>query len=259
MSDDPTKVNGSADGAAAPGRPNRPSLPKRFYKEAAPQAEDGGYVLTLDGRPARTPGRKPLVVPGRDLAQAIAAEWNAQGESIDPASMPLTKLANTAIDGVAAEVEAVRADIARYAASDLVYYRAGEPDRLVRAQEAAWDPVIAWARESLGATLVMSVGITFVEQPEAALARIRAVLDSEQSPFALAALHVLTTLSGSVLIALMHAAGAIDADKAWAIAHVDEHHQESFWGEDLEAAQRRERRQAEFRAASSFLGLSRAA
>ncbi|HEY0354359.1 MAG TPA: ATP12 family protein, partial [Enterovirga sp.] len=194
-----------------------------------------------------------------ELGEALAAEWNAQGETIDPASMPLTKLANTAIDGVAAETEAVRADIARYAGSDLVYYRAGEPDGLVRAQEAAWDPVLAWARDALGAMLVTSVGITFVQQPEIALARIRAVLEDEQSPLALAALHVMTTLTGSVLIALMHAAGAIDAERAWDVAHVDEHHQESFWGEDLEAAQRRERRQAEFRAASSFLALSRGA
>jgi chaperone required for assembly of F1-ATPase len=193
------------------------------------------------------------------MGDALAAEWNAQGETIDPASMPLTKLANTAIDGVANEIEAVRKDIARYAASDLVYYRAGEPDRLVRAQEAAWDPVLAWARDTLGVTLVMSVGVTFVQQPAPALARIREVLDEEQSPFALAALHVMTSLTGSVLIALMHAAGAVDVEQAWDIAHVDERHQESFWGEDWEAMQRRERRQAEFRAASLFLALSRAA
>jgi chaperone required for assembly of F1-ATPase len=257
MSDGSSSPNGS--GADGPGRPDRPSLPKRFYKEAATEARERGYLLTLDGRPARTPGRNLLAVSNRELGEALAAEWNAQGETIDPASMPLTKLANTAIDGVAAETEAVRADIARYAASDLVYYRAGEPDRLVQAQEAAWDPVLAWARDALGATLVTSVGITFVQQPEIALARIRAVLEDEQSPLALAALHVMTTLTGSVLIALMHAAGAIDAERAWDIAHVDEHHQESFWGEDLEAAQRRERRQAEFRAASSFLALSRGA
>lgn len=259
MSDVLPQPNGSADGAGPSGCPDRAPLPKRFYKEATTELRDGGYVLTLDGRPARTPARNPLAVPGRELGAGLAAEWNAQRETIDPAFMPMTRLANTAIDGVAREMQAVRDDLAKYAASDLVYYRAGEPDRLVRAQEAAWNPVLAWAREALGATLVMSVGVTFVQQPDPALARIRAVLDQEQSPFALAALHVMTTLTGSVLIALMHAAGAIDAETAWDMAHVDERHQESFWGEDPEAMQRRERRKAEFRAASTFLALSRAA
>jgi chaperone required for assembly of F1-ATPase len=236
---------------------DRPALPKRFYKQAEAVGQEGGYVLTLDGRPARTPGRNPLAVPGRALGEALAAEWNAVGVVIDPALMPLTKLANTAIDGVTVEMDAVREDIARYAASDLVCYRAEGPEKLVQAQGTAWDPVLAWSRDALGARLLMSAGVMFVQQPEIALARIRAVLDQEQSPFTLAALHVMTTLTGSVLIALMHATGNIEAQAAWDAAHVDERYQESLWGQDEEAAQRREKRHAEFSAASSFLALSR--
>lgn len=247
------------DAPRRPGRPPAPAaLPKRFYALAAaePQA-GGGYALALDSKPARTPGRNPLAVPGRALADAIAAEWNDQTEVIDPARMPLTRLANTAIDGVAAEFDAVRADLARYAGSDLVCYRAGAPDRLVAAQAEAWDPVLAWVRAELGAQFVMSVGVNFVQQPEIALARVRNALDAETSPFALAALHVMTTLTGSVLIVLMHAAGALDAEAAWQAAHVDEFHQEMFWGLDYEAAARRAARRAEFGTASRLLALVR--
>jgi chaperone required for assembly of F1-ATPase len=247
---------------SAPRRPGQPpappALPKRFYTLASAEPGEGGFNLVLDGRPARTPARQPLAVPGRALADAIAAEWNEQVDVIDPARMPLTKLANTAIDGVAGQIDAVRADLARYATSDLVCYRAGEPDSLIAAQNEAWDPVLAWSRQELRAQFVMSVGVSFVQQPEIALARIRATLDAEPSPFALAALHVLTTLTGSILIALMHDKGALDVDAAWHAAHVDEHHQERLWGQDYEAAQRREARRAEFGAASRLLGLVRA-
>lgn len=242
----------------APGGRERIALPKRFYERADTQEVEGLHGLVLDGRPARTPGRSPLAVPARALAEAIAAEWTAQGETIDPATMPLTKLANTAIDGVATEMAAVRADIARYAASDLVCYRADAPDRLVTAQGEAWDPVLAWAWDRLGARFVLSAGILWVQQPEMALARVRATLEAETSPLALAALHVMTSLTGSALIALMQADGAISTETAWAAAHVDERFQESLWGQDYEAAVRRDRREAEFRAASIFLALSHA-
>jgi chaperone required for assembly of F1-ATPase len=244
--------------ANAAGLGEKPPLPKRFYKDAVAEAREGGFALLLDGRGARTPGRNPLVVPSRALADAMAAEWNAQGEVIDPATMPLTKLANTTIDGVAPAMESIRNDIARYASSDLVCYRAGDPDRLVAAQTAAWDPVLAWARDHLGAQFVMSVGVIFVQQPELALSRIRARLGDETSPYALSALHVFTTLTGSLLIALMVAEEAIEPEAAWRAAHVDEFHQESLWGEDYEAAQRRANRHAEFMNAVSFLKLSRA-
>jgi chaperone required for assembly of F1-ATPase len=233
-----------------------PAGPKRFYREAALVEAEGGFGLTLDGRPARTPARNPLALPTRAFGEAVAAEWNAQGETIDPTTMPLTRFANTAIDGVSREADAVRAELARYAGSDLTMYRAGDPEGLVAAQAAAWDPILDWVHRDLGARFLLSQGVTFVAQPEASLARIRAVLDAETSPFRLAALHVLTTLSGSVLVALMHAAGALDAEAAWKAGHVDELFQESRWGQDAEAAERRTRREAEFRIASQVLDLS---
>lgn len=237
---------------------DKPTKPKRFYKEAAATPGPDGFVLTLDGRPARTPGKAPLALPAQALGDAVAAEWAAQGETIDPASMPLTRIANSAIDGVAREMEAVRAELLRYAGSDLVMYRADGPEGLVQAQADAWDPVLTWAHEAFGARFVLSQGVTFVEQPETSLARIGAVLERETSPFRLAALHVMTTLSGSVLLALMQAAGAIDAASAWRAAHADEIFQESRWGIDAEAAERRVRRETEFQAAARLLELSQA-
>lgn len=244
--------------ADAPSSGSTASAPRRFYREATVESGAEGFALSLDGRPARTPGKARLALPTRALGDAVAAEWNGQGETIDPRAMPLTRLANSAIDGVSREMEAVRADLARYAGSDLVMYRAGEPDQLVTAQAAAWDPVLAWAHEALGARFVLSQGVMFVEQPERALALVRVALDAETSAFALGALHVMTTLTGSVLIALMHAAGRLSAEDAWAAAHVDEVFQESRWGEDHEAMVRRAARQAEFEWASRFLALSRA-
>lgn len=236
--------------------PRGPALPKRFYRVASADLDGDGFALRLDGRPARTPARAPLRLPTRALGEAVAEEWGVQAGVIDPASMPLTRLANTAIDGVAPEIDAVRADIARYAESDLVLYRAGEPDSLVAAQAAAWDPVLAFVRAAFGSRFVLSEGVMFVPQPEAALAPIRKRLAAETSPFAVAALHVMTTLTGSALLALMHAEGRIDADAAWAAAHVDERHQESVWGEDADAVARRDAREAEFRVASRFYALA---
>lgn len=233
-----------------------PTKPKRFYEAATVLPESAGFVLTLDGRPARTPAKAPLVLATEALGEAVAAEWNAQGEFIDPATMPLTRIANSAIDGVSREMDAVRAEIARYAGSDLVMYRAGDPEALVAEQGQAWDPILDWAHRTLGARFVLSQGVTFVEQPEASLARIRETLARETSPFRLAALHVLTTLSGSVLLALMVATGAIEADAAWRAAHVDEFHQESRWGVDAEAIGRRTKREAEFQAATRILALT---
>lgn len=186
----------------------------------------------------------------------MVAEWQAQTAVIDPATMPLTRLANTAIDGVSPVIPAVQEDIARYAASDLVCYRAGSPEGLVAAQNAAWDPVIAWSRATLGARFVLSGGVMFVEQPPESVARVRARVENESSPFRLAALHVMTTLTGSVLVALMHGDGSLGLDEAWAAAHADELFQESRWGTDLDATARRAARFAEFAAASRLWDLS---
>lgn len=228
----------------------KPTLPKRFYKEAGVEERGGLFHLTLDGRTAKTPGKQPLAVPSRGLADALAKEWAEQGEEIDPSVMPITRIVNSAIDGVAQRQAEVVDDLARYAGSDLIYYRVSEPARLVQSQDAAWNPILDWAKATHGARFTLAEGVMHVTQPEEAVAAIRTALERVDSPFALAALHVMTTLSGSVLIALAHAAKELDVDQAWAAAHVDELYQESVWGEDHEAMERRRRRESDFKAAS---------
>jgi chaperone required for assembly of F1-ATPase len=235
----------------------RPAPVKRFFETAASEERDGAFVLILDGRPARTPARRPVAVPTRALGDALAAEWQAQETVIDPAAMPVTRLVNSAIDGVAGGMAEVAEDIVRYAGSDLVVYRAGELERLAAEQAASWDPILAWADDALGARLTLSEGITFVAQPDAALSALRARVAQETSPFGLAALHVMTTLTGSALIALAHAEGCLMAAEAWAAAHVDERFQERVWGEDEAALQRRAAREADFLAASRLYELAK--
>ncbi|WP_244610375.1 ATP12 family chaperone protein [Microvirga pakistanensis] len=234
----------------------KPTLPKRFYKEAGVEERDGLFHLTLDGRVARTPGRNALAVPSSALAEAMAREWSGQGDEVDPSTMPITRIVNSAIDGVAARQSEVVDDLVRYAGSDLILYRVSEPARLVQSQDSAWNPILDWARDSHGARFTLAEGVMHVTQPEEAIAAIRAVIEGIRSPFALAALHVMTTLSGSVLIALAHASGRLDTDQAWTAAHVDEVYQESVWGEDFEAMERRRRREADFRAASDVFRLA---
>jgi chaperone required for assembly of F1-ATPase len=233
-------------------------LPKRFYKEAGVEERGEAFHLILDGRPARTPARQPLSVPTRALAEAVAQEWARQGEEIDPATMPITRLVNSTIDGVVSRRAEVIEDTAKYAESDLIFYRAGEPARLVEIQNACWNPVLDWTREAHGARFTLAEGIMHVAQPEEAKAAIRAAIEQIGSPFALAALHVMTTLTGSVLIALAHASGRLSAEEAWDAAHVDERYQESVWGEDHEAMVRRRKRRGEFVAASQVYRLSSA-
>jgi chaperone required for assembly of F1-ATPase len=235
--------------------PARP-LPKRFYKEAVAAPAAGGYGIFLDGRPVNTPARRPLAAPAQPLADAIAAEWAKQGETINPATMPLTKLMNAALDGVAAQMAEVEADVVKYAASDLICYRAGQPESLAAAQSSAWDPLVAFARDKLGAKLALAEGVMFIEQPQEALdAFARAVRDyvgeGAGAPLRLAALHVMTTLSGSAVLALAAARHEIDAGKAWEAANVDEDWQMRAWGEDAEAIARRSARFQEFEAAAT--------
>ena len=245
----------------APGKqpPARP-LPKRIYKAVTlAEVQDvdlGRFRILLDGKPVRTPTRALLAVPTKALAEAIASEWDAQGEHIDPASMPLTRLANSAVDGVRGREAAVRADIVTYAGSDLLCYRAPEPEALVRRQAGLWDPVLAWGREALGAHLQVGKGLMPVTQPDAAQHAVARALQG-QSAFALAALHAMTTLTGSALLALAHARGRLTAEQAWAAAHVDEDWQIGTWGEDAEAAARRQLRWCEMQAASRMLALLR--
>lgn len=227
-----------------------PELPKRFYAQASAAPHEQGFALHLDGRPARTPGKRPLLAPSRAAGEALAAEWQAQGERIDPKTMPLTRLLNVALDAVGAAMEPVAEEVVKYAGSDLVCYRAGEPDKLVAAQAAAWDPVLAFARERLGARFLLAEGVMFVEQPRAALEAVAQRVSRETSPFALAALNVMTTLTGSALIALAVADAALSPEEAWEAAHVDELHQERVWGADAIATERRAARRREFDAAA---------
>ncbi len=241
-----------ADPVRTAQRPSRPELPRRFYHEAAVAPHEGGFVLTLDGKLARTPGRNPLVVESPALAAALAAEWQAQGERIDPATIPLTRIAHSAIDRVSREMEPVRAEIIKYAGSDLTCYRAGGPQSLVDAQEAAWGPVLAWARAALGARFLLVKGIVAVDQPAESLAAIAAAL-ADLDPLKLAALHVATTLTGSALIALALQRGGLAAEDAWAAALVDEDWQMTQWGRDEMALQRRAARWREMQAAALIL------
>ncbi|WP_159727311.1 ATP12 family chaperone protein [Methylosinus sp. Ce-a6] len=235
----------------------RTEAPKRFYRSAGVGEADGGYAVLLDGRTVKTPARRILATPSSPLTGAIAAEWEAQGERLDPSSMPLTKLVNSAIDGVADRLDEVAADIAKYAGSDLVSYRAEEPAGLAAAQADAWDPLLAFARERLGAELAATAGVMFLAQaPEATVAVAEAVRayagEGAGAPFRLAALHSMTTLTGSCLIALAVALGRMDVEAAWAAAHVDEDYQMRAWGADAEAMERRARRFEEMKAAAKI-------
>ena len=237
----------------------RPALPKRFYKDVAIAPEGGGFVVTLDGRRLKTPAKADLILPNKAGAQAVSDEWRAQGEEIDPRTMPLTRLVNSALDGVARDVLSVIDDIVKYAGSDLICYRAAEPEKLVAAQSEAWDPVLAFARDELGARFICVEGITFAEQPPRAIAAVReAIVQSTgERPLAVAALHVMTTLTGSVLIALAVARRELTPEAAWEAAHVDEDVQMSVWGADEEALARRQKRWAEFAAATRLFALIR--
>lgn len=232
-------------------RAARPQLRRRFYERVAVEDSNGGGCVVLDGRPINTPARRPLAAPTVALAQAIAAEWEAQRDVIDPATMPLTRLANTIIDGVSEMSAAVAAEVKRYLACDLVFYRAPGPGGLVARQAAAWDSVLAWAREALGARFVLAEGIVFVAQPEQALAAAGAAIPRASWP--LGALHSVTTLTGSALIALALARGALSVDDAWAAAHVDEDWNMDIWGRDELALERRASRFAEMQAAAKVL------
>ncbi|MGJ5048473.1 ATP12 family chaperone protein [Bradyrhizobium oligotrophicum] len=229
----------------------RTPLRKRFYKEAGTAAAEGGFNVTLDGRPIRTPSGRVVIVPAGELAEAVAAEWQAQGENIDPATMPLTRFANSVVQSVVDRADAVREDIAKYLQSDLLFYRAGHPEGLVAREAEHWDPVLDWARDGLGAHFILSEGIMHVAQPEAAVQAARAALPT--GPWTVAAAHVVTTLTGSALLALALVHGVRDADQVWAAAHVDEDWNVAQWGADEEAMSRRAAKQIDYQAAVRIL------
>jgi chaperone required for assembly of F1-ATPase len=230
-------------------------LMKRFYREASiGNADDGGRYILLDGRPVMTPAKRKLALPNAALAEAIAAEWNSQGEKVDPRSMPFTGLANAAIDRVAADPEAFAGSLAKYGESDLLCYRAEGPGPLVDRQAGAWDPLLTWARRRFDVDFTLVEGIIHRPQPPETTERLaRAVATRDR--FALAALSPLVTISGSLIIALALVEGATGLDEAWAAATVDEAWQSEQWGEDMLARATLDSRRLEFESAWRFLSL----
>jgi chaperone required for assembly of F1-ATPase len=227
---------------------------KRFYKEAQVASSPDGFGIELDGRPVRTPGRAPLAVPTEALAAAIADEWNAQGEKIDPRSMPLTGLANAAIDRIGSDKETFARGLAAYGESDLLCYRAEGPAPLVRRQAELWDPVLAWARRRYDVDFELVEGIIHRPQPDNTVGQLDQAVQS-RSAFELAGLSPLVTVSGSLVVALALAEQAIDLEEAWAAATLDEQWQAEQWGEDSEATKALASRRADFEAAARFLAV----
>jgi chaperone required for assembly of F1-ATPase len=248
-----------ADPMEAARRAMRPLRRRRFYRQAqvGVSGADGGCPVLLDGKSIRTPAQRPLIAPVRELAEAIAAEWDAQREVIDPAKMPLTRLANAIIDAVSAAPLPVRAEIAKYLATDLLFYRASGPEGLMARQAQHWNPVLQWAEEALGARFVSAVGVMHVAQPATAVAAAAAAIpgatDETRELWRLGAFHVVATLTGSALLTLALAAGRLTTEAAWMAAHVDEDWNMELWGRDPLALDRRAVHFAEMQAAALVL------
>jgi len=241
-------------------RSMRPNLRARFYQAATVGEGRDGFAVLLDGRPVRTPARRHLVAPARVLAEALAVEWDAQKDRVDPAVMPLTRLANSIIDGVMPAPQPVAAEIEKYLGTDLLFYRAAGPDGLVASQREHWDPIVEWAGDKLGARFVLVEGVMHVAQPEAAIAAAAKAIPSGPNihdAWRLGALDVVTTLTGSALLALALAADRVTTDEAWTAAHVDEDWNMRFWGRDEVILARRAYRFAEMQAAAGVLAALR--
>jgi chaperone required for assembly of F1-ATPase len=227
---------------------------KRFWNEVAVEREDGGWGIRLDGRPVRTPARAPLTVPSEALAEAIADEWRSVGEKIDPRAMPLTGLANAAIDRVAPDRRAFADGLARYAETDLACYRAEGPHTLASRQQESWDALLGWARRRYDVDFATTTGLTHVTQPEATVERLAhavAALDA----FHLAALSPMVTIGGSLVAGLAVLEKALTPEQAWDAVTIDDRWQLEQWGSDTEAEKALENRRRDFLAAARFLEL----
>lgn len=231
-----------------------PAAVKRFYGEVRVEPAEGGFEIKLDNKPVRTPGRVPLVLPTRPLADSVATEWDVQGDKIDPRAMPLTGFANAAIDRIGPARQSFVEALAVYGETDLLCYRAESPQRLVRRQSEVWDPLLAWARGRYDIDFEVVCGLMHREQPAATVERLAKAVASRDD-FALAALSSLVTIAGSLIVALALAEGAIDLSTAWSAAMLDETWQAENWGEDAEAAKVRAARRKDFEAAYRFLRL----
>src|ERR1700733_3114991 len=240
-----------ADPIVAARRGGRQTPWRRFYSNAAAATTAEGHVVQLDDKPVRTPAQRIITAPTRALAQAIAAEWDAQNKVVDPATMPLTRLANVIIDGVTDLPNPVAAEIEKYLASDLIFYRAHAPAELRERQARHWDPILAWSRDALGAQFKIGEGIVHVAQSEAALNAVGTAIPTD--PWRLGALHTVTTLTGSALLALAMLRSGLSAEAVWQAAHIDEDWNMEKWGQDKIALKSRSLRFAEFQAAAMVL------
>ena len=227
-------------------------LPKRFYRHAAAMPFEGDFAVGLDGKVPRTPGMKHVVVPSEALAEMMAAEWAAQGELIDPETMPLVRLVNSAVEAGEEAKPALRAEIVKYAGNDLMLYRADAPEALVRRQEELWDDALVRLARRFGASFQPTIGIVHQAQPTATLAKIGQAVEVEPL-LPLTAMNAVTSITGSGLLALALRHGLLVPEAVWAAAHVDEDHNISLWGEVEEIAERRAKRRKEFDAAVRVL------
>jgi chaperone required for assembly of F1-ATPase len=228
---------------------------KRFWREASVVDREDGFVIALDDRLVRTPGKRTLVVPTRALGDALAGEWGAQGDTVEPSGMLLTRLANSALDSVVVRRAEVVEDVVRYGATDLVCYRAADPPELIERQSAGWRPLVDWIASDYGIGLEIVSGVVPAKQSRATIASFHAVV-SAFDDFPLTGLHAATTAGGSLVIALALARGRLDAEAAWSASQLDESYQIERWGEDAEASDRRARLLADIAAASRFMTLA---
>jgi chaperone required for assembly of F1-ATPase len=229
-------------------------LPKRFYKEATVMPHEGGFAVGLDGRVTKTPAMKPVVVPSEAVAQAMAEEWSAQGEFIDPQTMPLVRLVNSAVEAGEESIPALRAEIVKYAGNDLLLYRADTPEGLVQRQERLWDAALVALARHFDIAFQPTVGILHQAQPTATLTKLAAVLEDEPL-LPLTAMNALTSITGSGLLAIAVRHGLLSAEQAWIAAHVDEDYNIELWGEVEEITTRRAKRRAEYDSAVRLLDL----
>ena len=230
----------------------RQELPRRFYKEVGVGEVAGGFAVTLDGRSPRTPGQKPVVVPSEKLAASMAAEWETQRELIDPETMPLVRLVNSAIEAGEERAPALRDEVVKYAGNDLLLYRADSPRELVEEQERRWDDALVRLARRFGISFRPTIGIVHQAQPPATLARLAQAL-ADEGPIALVALVSITGITGSGLLALALRHDLMTPDEVWTAAHVDEDYNIRLWGEVEEATERREKRRRDYDAAVRVL------
>lgn len=221
-------------------------MPKRFYKEVTVGEAPDGFLILLDGRELKTPSRGLFHLPARELADAVADEWDAQKTHIDPGAMPLTRILNTALDGVVHVKDEVRQEILAYGGTDLLCYRADSPEGLVAAQNEKWNPFLDWIEQTHGARFQLAEGVMHVEQSDETKSILAGLVAARDSAIVLAALHVATSLTGSLIMPLAILEEAAEPDEVWAATHVDEDWNISQWGEDAEATRRRHVRKHEF-------------